>query len=299
MSWVILFALLVLASIYTATPLLLEKSETGGAKPNLVADIRLQILELEQQLESQAISEEEGAEIRRALEMRAIEELKREKPNTASFGRLMTMIVPLSLVVGVVSLYAILGSPNFEREIRSENLELAKFQELSPIELAEVLAQKLANDPNPPPTGYRLLGRTLMSIEEHEKAIVAYKSAVELSGNDPAFLEEYEGAVSYVKSLSPTSIEIPGETIRAFEAMDQDAQDQMITGMVERLALKLSKDPSDIAGWQRLLQARRVLGQMELATSELRQGLNQLKSNPEAEAELLKLAEIFDIRVSN
>ena len=55
----------------------------------------------------------------------------------------------------------------------------------------------------------------------------------------------------------------PGPTAEQIQdAQEMSAEDQntMIQAMVERLADKLKDNPDDLAGWKRLLQAYRVLG---------------------------------------
>jgi len=47
--------------------------------------------------------------------------------------------------------------------------------------------------------------------------------------------------------------------------MKPDAQNEMIRGMVARLADRLKQDGSDLAGWERLLRAYMVLGDREKA----------------------------------
>jgi cytochrome c-type biogenesis protein CcmH len=43
----------------------------------------------------------------------------------------------------------------------------------------------------------------------------------------------------------------------------------MVDGMVARLDAKLKANPNDLDGWKRLIRARRVLGQTDLAEKAL------------------------------
>ena len=50
------------------------------------------------------------------------------------------------------------------------------------------------------------------------------------------------------------------EQVQQAQDMSPEDQQAMIRSMVERLAEKLKDNPDDLAGWQRLAQAYRVLG---------------------------------------
>lgn len=54
---------------------------------------------------------------------------------------------------------------------------------------------------------------------------------------------------------------------------DDPATQAMIRGMVDRLAARLADQPDDLAGWQRLAQARAVLGETEAAIAAHRQAV--------------------------
>lgn len=61
----------------------------------------------------------------------------------------------------------------------------------------------------------------------------------------------------------------PGPTQEQMEAAQQmsvEDREQMVRGMVDRLATRLEDEPNDLEGWQRLLRAYRVLGETEKAT---------------------------------
>lgn len=52
------------------------------------------------------------------------------------------------------------------------------------------------------------------------------------------------------------------EQVRDAQQMSEDDQNAMIQAMVQRLADRLKENPDDLAGWKRLAQAYRVLGDM-------------------------------------
>ena len=58
-------------------------------------------------------------------------------------------------------------------------------------------------------------------------------------------------------------------------------QDQMIRGMVERLAARLQQDGSDVDGWIRLVRSYTVLGDKEKARAALTDARRALQGEPE------------------
>ena len=56
------------------------------------------------------------------------------------------------------------------------------------------------------------------------------------------------------------------------QAMAPEARQAMVDGMVARLDARLKAKPDDLDGWKRLIRARRVLGQTDLAQRALAEG---------------------------
>lgn len=70
------------------------------------------------------------------------------------------------------------------------------------------------------------------------------------------------------------------------EAMSPQARQAMIDGMVSRLDARLQANPADLDGWLRLIRARRVLGQEDLALKALATGKAIFASDPAAQQQL-------------
>lgn len=69
---------------------------------------------------------------------------------------------------------------------------------------------------------------------------------------------------------------IPGPTadqMAAARSIPPSEQDQMVRGMVDRLANRLRQNPRDAEGWIRLIRSRMVLQQPDAARDALRSGL--------------------------
>jgi cytochrome c-type biogenesis protein CcmH len=71
------------------------------------------------------------------------------------------------------------------------------------------------------------------------------------------------------------------EDVAAAREMTPAAQNQMIRGMVERLAVRLHEDGSDVEGWLRLLRAYMVLGERDKAKAAAGEARGVLAREPE------------------
>lgn len=75
---------------------------------------------------------------------------------------------------------------------------------------------------------------------------------------------------------STATAAIPGPTreqMAAASAIPPAQQNEMVKGMVDRLAARLQSNPRDAAGWIRLMRSRMVLGDRDAAGAALRSGL--------------------------
>ncbi|MAO92669.1 MAG: c-type cytochrome biogenesis protein CcmI [Rhodospirillales bacterium] len=80
------------------------------------------------------------------------------------------------------------------------------------------------------------------------------------------------------------------DDIAAAEQMAPDQRQDMIQGMVEGLAARLAEDPSDFAGWMRLIRSQVVLGDKEAAQASLETARAQFASAPVPTQQLNALA---------
>ncbi len=69
------------------------------------------------------------------------------------------------------------------------------------------------------------------------------------------------------------------ETLANAEQMSESDQQEMIKGMVERLAGRLAENGKDIEGWLRLIRARSVLGQKDEAAKALASARDNFKDD--------------------
>lgn len=82
---------------------------------------------------------------------------------------------------------------------------------------------------------------------------------------------------------------IPGPTREQMEAakgIPPGQQDEMVRGMVDRLASRLEQNPRDADGWIRLMRSRMVLNQPDAAQAALRSGLAAFENDAATQARL-------------
>jgi cytochrome c-type biogenesis protein CcmH len=110
----------------------------------------------------------------------------------------------------------------------------------------------------------------------------AAKHRIDLAGKMPA-----PGAGSAATSA------IPGPTpeqLAAAASIPPAEQDQMVQGMVERLAGRLRQNPRDSDGWIRLMRSRMVLGEADAAGEALRAALAAFADEPATQGRLRSAA---------
>jgi cytochrome c-type biogenesis protein CcmH len=80
------------------------------------------------------------------------------------------------------------------------------------------------------------------------------------------------------------------EDVAAAEKLSPQDRTRMIAGMVDGLAARLKRDGSDLAGWQRLINAYAVLGRGQDARAALAEARKNFAADDTAQAALAKLA---------
>ena len=123
--------------------------------------------------------------------------------------------------------------------------------------------QKSGNDPE----GWIMLTRSYLTLGEKQKAEAAVASARAALAGDPIKLAQFNQALEHFKidetansaPSAPAPASVPAET------RTPDQNNEMIRGMVARLAERLKQDGSDLDGWIRLVRSYVVLGERDKA----------------------------------
>jgi len=174
--------------------------------------------------------------------------------------------------------------------------------------MVERLANRLKKDGSDA-QGWVQLVRSYRALGQFDKAQDAVADARRALAGDPdklrQFAEGSEGAATSapVVPAPPAAPPAPAAAapapsaadIAAAAQMKPDDQNQMIRGMVARLADKLKQDGSDVAGWERLLRAYIVLGDRDKAQAAAVDARKALASDPD---KLRRLDEVIkDLKV--
>ncbi|HEY6024665.1 MAG TPA: hypothetical protein VIV34_10880 [Pseudolabrys sp.] len=134
--------------------------------------------------------------------------------------------------------------------------------------MVDRLAERLKKSGSDP-EGWIMLTRSYLTIGEKDKAAAAIKDARAALAGDAAKLQLFNEALARFKidestSVAPATSASPAGTV-SLPAQSNGQTDEMIRGMVSRLADHLKQDGSDFEGWMRLVRSYVVLGERDKA----------------------------------
>lgn len=148
--------------------------------------------------------------------------------------------------------------------------------------------------------GWVQLVRSYRALGQNDKAEAATADARQALASDPEKLRQLaagidpapasSSALAPLTPLMPTAPAAPpaaapngpsAADMAAAQQMKPDEQNEMIRGMVARLADRLKQDGTDIEGWQRLLRAYLVLGDKTKASAAAADARKALASDPD------------------
>jgi cytochrome c-type biogenesis protein CcmH len=126
--------------------------------------------------------------------------------------------------------------------------------------------------------GWIRLVRSYTVLHDADKARAAEGDARRALANDPAKLAQLETGLKEIAASSAAAPAPPmSSAAPAAPAGPAQPPDQMIRGMVDRLAARLHEDGSDVDGWLRLLRSYMVLGEADKARAAAADARNALK----------------------
>jgi cytochrome c-type biogenesis protein CcmH len=133
--------------------------------------------------------------------------------------------------------------------------------------MVERLAQRLRQDGSDVEGWIRLV-RSYTVLNDPERAEAAGNDARRALANDPDKLRHLEEGIKEIAAgLPPASAPTPPADVAAAPSQPPAAGpgNDMIRGMVQRLADRLRQDGSDVDGWLQLLRSYMVLGEADKA----------------------------------
>ncbi len=151
------------------------------------------------------------------------------------------------------------------------------------------LAARLEAAPNDI-AGWRLLAWSYVNTQRYRQATAAFARALELEPNSAELKQAYEeakakasaGAMTETASLQADAATGAGATGSA-ASQDAPAHDgPAIRSMVDGLAERLVRSPRDVEGWTQLMRSRVVLGETDVAATNLRTALEVFKDDAAA-----------------
>lgn len=133
--------------------------------------------------------------------------------------------------------------------------------------------------------GWIQLVRSYTVLNQPERAQAASDDARHALAGDPDKLARLEAGIKQIAAqraaaASDASPSTPAAAPAA-PAAPQQSQDEMIRGMVDRLAVRLHQDGSDVDGWLRLLRSYMVLGDADKARAAAADARAALRDDPD------------------
>lgn len=133
--------------------------------------------------------------------------------------------------------------------------------------------------------GWMMLVRSYVVMGDRDKAERAVADARRALGSDPEKLRRLEEvALSYSlgRAEPPPAPKGPSAAdIAAANELPESQRNDMIRGMVDRLAERLSREGSDVEGWLRLLRSYMVMGDRDKAERAAQDARRALASEPD------------------
>ena len=258
MIWVLGITLALVLGLYLVAPFLAKETQNQNQVSTEIAAYRDELRALEQ---SENPDESKVA----LLKAQLLKAAKTQTPQSGTRSLGLAGGICLSLVGASVGLYSYLGAPNFSPETHPAPPAMADTPETDFAALLPRFEARLAETPEDA-VGWTLYGRTLMLAGDMSAGLRAYEKALELT-DTPDIRKEYEAAQKFAEQIQSGP---DAETIAAMQNLSEEDRTAAIKGMVESLRARLEADPNNPEGWVRLLKSRKVLGQNDEATADMK-----------------------------
>jgi cytochrome c-type biogenesis protein CcmI len=317
MIWFIVFLFSLIVFAYVSVPLWSKTPLAENGLPmtgHEVSDYRDELLKIEADISSGDGDITTLTSQKRHLEKRLLASATQPSPALSESKNSWLVGIFVALIVSTFGLYLLLGSPALTHSTDTTPSSLSVPQALSqssaesvPHEnnasMDDLIAglEKKLSDNNENPQQWGLYARSLMTVNRFEEAFLAYERTLELTDNNPNIAAELESARAFAaqqRGMQPPAQQAkippltqPGpsaEDIEAAKEMTDADRAAMIQGMVDGLSERLSDKPDDPNGWVRLLRARQVLGQTEIAAKEITDMKKHYAADPDLAALILQ-----------
>jgi cytochrome c-type biogenesis protein CcmI len=279
MIWTILIILVVAILLYICAPLFGGGISRANADASL-SEYRDKLTEIDKQIDEAGEDSAQLIAAKTALQRKILEHVSEASSIPLFSAKSISVPIIAVFSVSAILLYNQLGTP----ELTEKPVESAQGLEDLPLDQLIVrLEATLEADPANP-NGWILYARSLMALGKFDDALAAYDRVLALTNSDEKIIAERESAVRYMDQVQKSMVPAAGpsaEDIKAAAEMSAEQRDAMVQNMVDGLSAKLIENSNDEAGWIRLLKARQVLGQTEMAEQEANRMRDVFKDQPE------------------
>lgn len=153
---------------------------------------------------------------------------------------------------------------------------------LVPKEATAAFAEALKRDPKSPKARF-YAGLALKQDGKRVEALALWQGLLADTKPEDSWLAALQAQIASVSVGAPA---LSDDQVAAVETMSPQNREKTIRGMVDGLEERLKSAPGDLEGWQRLIKARAVLGEMDKARAAYSSAKEQFKADAQAMAAL-------------
>ena len=268
----IVVAMLIIAALMFVLPPLLSRTRQQGAiaRDDLnVSVYRDQLVELEQDLLNDVISQDQYEQSKQDIERRLLEDVSGAGTAAVSnvvshsdslgyntkHGRTPAIVIALAVPIMAISIYAWLGTPS--AMTGSEPIEIEESMSREEVSdqinrMVTQLSTRLEKDPSDG-NGWAMLGRSYFALQRFSDASMAFEKAVALVKNDAQLYADFADALAM--STGESLDGRPGELIAM--ALQIDPRHQKSLWLAGTAAYERADFAAALGYWQTLYQGMR------------------------------------------
>ncbi len=274
--WTIAGILGLAAVVAIVAPLTRGSRKAADRGEHELAVLKDQLAEIERDRSALRLADAEADAARLEVERRILAQVDRvaERSDRARDDVrirrfLAAAVVIVGLPAGTLALYLVAGSPGLpDQPLAARSEERARMAEIAErrqglVEMVEGLERRLADQPDDV-DGWKLLGRTRLTLEDPEMAVLAFARAAEIGGDAEAYAELGEALVR--RDRGAVTLEARNAFQAALDRAPGDPRARYYLGLADlqggedeaglRTWLALEADTPADAPWRATLQAR-------------------------------------------
>ena len=265
----IIAALFVLLIFWFVLPPLLQRPDAKKTDANASANVIIyqdQLEELEADLKTGLIAEDQYQQEKESIERRLLEDVRGRAPLAARVPSTRTSVIVYALSVFIpvaaVAFYLFVGNPKALSSAPAPTGPPSATGSMSPQQIAanvDKLAERLKQNPNDS-QGWLMLARSYLMLERYSEAAKAYQRATTLNANDAGLWADYAEALAMANGQN-----LGGQPTEALNrALQIDPVNQKALDLAGSAAFQAGDYQKAISYWQQLLK------QLPAGSEELR-----------------------------